>query len=308
MVVLLPGVYFFSKFTAMKKAILITVSVILSALAILLILLFTGIIWRSPSRYTPSRTYTFEKPVMSMGEYGSLTEIHARPYIYMLKKGTGAVTVLGIEHTVDPGDPQIDSIEKYWEISRPTVALVEGRLGFLFQGLQNPVAVHGEGGKLVSLAKKDGIPFYSWEPDRETEVQDLLKKYPAKQLALFYSLRPYFSGFRFGKPADPDATLQHYIDERTAVKGLKGEIISVRQVDSIWQKDFPSREDWRNTSDEYGWPEGYLSEIFNASNLYRDQHLCSIILELAEKGDHVIVTMGSSHAFRIRQTLEYEMK
>jgi hypothetical protein len=306
--VLLLCIYIFSKFTRLKKAILITVSVILSAFAILLILLFAGIIWRSPSRYNPSRTYTFEKPIMSMGEYGHLPNNHERPYIYRLKKDTGSVTVLGIDHTFDPDDPQIDSIEKYWEITRPTVVLVEGRLGFLIQGLQNPVAAHGEGGKLLRLAKKDGIAFYSWEPDRETEVQELLKRYPAKQLALFYALRPYFSNFRFGKPSDPNTTLQNYIDERTSVKGLKGEIITVSQVDSIWQKDFPSSKDWRNTSDEYGWPEGYLSEIFNASNLYRDQHLCSVILELAEKGEHVIVTMGSSHAFRIRQTLEFELK
>ncbi|HLO80807.1 MAG TPA: hypothetical protein VK166_07615 [Chitinophagaceae bacterium] len=292
----------------MKKIILITVAVIASVSAIFMILLFTGIIWRSPPRYTTSKTYTFRKPIMTMVEYGNLSNNHERPYIYTLKKDQGTITIIGIEHTFDPHDPQIDSIQKYWEISKPTAALVEGRLGFLFQGIQDPVAAHGEGGKLIRLAKKDGIPFYSWEPDREQEVQALLKRYPAKQLALFYSLRPYFSGFRFGKPADPNGTMQKYIDERTAVKGLKGEILTVRQVDSIWQKDFPSREDWRNTSDEYGWPEGYLSDIFNASNLYRDQHLCSMIMELAEKGEHVIVTMGSSHAFRIRQTLESEMK
>jgi hypothetical protein len=243
-----------------------------------------------------------------MDEYGDLPNNHPRPYIYTLKKNKGSITVLGIEHTFDPHDPQIDSIQKYWETTKPTVALVEGRLGFLFQGIQDPVATHGEGGKLIRLAKKEGIPFYSWEPDREEEVQALLKKYPAKQLALFYSLRPYFSSFRFGKPADPNASLQQYIDERTAVKGLKGEILTVGQVDSIWQKDFPSLPDWRNTSDEYGWPRGYLNEIFNASNLYRDQHLCSILLELAEKDEQVIVTMGSSHAFRIRQALESEMK
>jgi hypothetical protein len=290
----------------MKKAILIILSSAASLFGILLILLFTGIIWRSPSRYTCSRSYSFRDPAMSMEEYGRLSTDHERPYIYTLKKG--AVTVLGIEHTFNPLDPQLDSISKYWELSQPTVALVEGRLGFLFQWIQDPVAKHGEGGKLVRLAKRDGIPFYSWEPDRESEVQALLKKYPAKRLALFYSLRPYFSGFRFGKPSDPDATMQGYIDERTAVTGLRREISSVSQVDSIWQHDFPTMKDWRNTSDEYGWPEGYLAEIFNDSNLYRDHHLCSAILELVEKGDAVIVSMGSSHAYRIRRTLEYELK
>ena len=245
---------------------------------------------------------------MSMEEYFNLPEDHERPYIYVLKKGKGSATILGIQHTKNSKDPQIDSIEKYWERVKPTVALVEGRLGFLFQWIQDPVAAHGEGGELVRLAKKYGLKYYSWEPERESEVQHLLKKYPPKQLAMFYSLRPYFSNFRFGKPSDPDAVLQKYIDERTGVTGLRGEIVSVSQIDSIWKKDFENRADWRITSDEYGWPSGYLADIFNASNIYRDEHLCNVIMELVEKDESVIVTMGSSHAYRIRQTLEYELK
>lgn len=292
----------------MKKFILITLGAFVFIIGLTLLLLVTGIIWKSPSRYVTTRSYTFQTPVMGMKEYGQLPKDHERPYIYTLKQGKGSAIILGIDHTKNPEDHQVDSIEKYWQQAKPTVALVEGRLGFLMQGIQDPVATHGEGGKLVSLAKKDRIPFYSWEPAREEEVQELLKKYPPKKLALFYSLRPYFSNFRFGKPSDPDATMQKYIDERTSVKGLKGELISVKQIDSIWAIDFSSLDNWRNTSDQYGWPEGYLSDIFNASNLYRDHHLCSVIIELMEKGERVIVTMGSSHAFRIRRSLENELK
>lgn len=292
----------------MKKFILITLGLSVSIIGLTLLLLVTGIIWKSPSQYVITRSYTFQTPVMGMTEYGQLQVDHERPYIYILKQGKGSAIILGIDHTKNPEDHQIDSIEKYWQQAKPTVALVEGRLGFLVQGIQDPVTTHGEGGKLVSLAKKYRIPYYSWEPAREKEVQELLKIYSPKKLALFYSLRPYFSNFRFGKPSDPDATMQKYIDERTSVKGLKGELISVGQIDSIWASDFNSLDNWRNTSDQYGWPKGYLSEIFNASNLYRDHHLCSIIMELIEKGERVIVTMGSSHAFRIRRSLENELK
>jgi hypothetical protein len=292
----------------MKKFILITMGVFISIIGLSFLFLVTGIIWRSPSQYVTTRSYAFQTPVMGMTEYGQLQKDHERPYIYILKQGKGSAIILGIDHTKNPEDHQIDSIEKYWQQVKPTVALVEGRLGFLMQGIQDPVATHGEGGKLVSLAKKDRVPYYSWEPEREEEVQELLKKYPPKKLALFYSLRPYFSNFRFGRPSDPDATMQKYIDERTAVTGLRGEITSLSEVDSIWKHDFPAKKDWRNTSDEYGWPEGYLADIFNDSNLYRDHHLCSAILELVEKGQSVIVTMGSSHAYRIRQSLEYELK
>jgi hypothetical protein len=292
----------------MKKIILITLSALLTIILCLALFIYAGVIWRSPPRYIPAKQYSFQKPIMSMQEYFALPEDHRRPYIFTIKNGQGSLTVLGITHTKNSKDPQVDSIQRYWSTAKPTVALVEGRLGFLFQGLQDPIEQHGEGGELVRLAKKNGIAYYSWEPERETEIQEMSKKFHPMHLGAFYSLRPYFSNFRFGKPSDPDATLQNYIDERTSIPGLQGTITSVAQIDSIWKKDLQGEKDWRETSDEYGWPKGYLSDIFNASNLYRDHHLCSIIMELVEKGEKVIVTMGSSHAYRIRQTLEYELK
>jgi hypothetical protein len=81
-------------------------------------------------------------------------------------------------------------------------------------------------------------------------------------------------------------------------------ISDVKEVDSIWKKDFPNQKDWRETSDEFGWPPGYLSDIFNDCNLLRDNYLCNALLQEVKKGKHVFVTMGSSHAYRIEKTLE----
>ena len=117
---LLPDLFSRVIFTWMKKALLISLAVVVSLFVIFLVLLFTGIIWRSPSRYNCSRSYSFVTPVMSMSAYGDLLKDHERPYIFSCKKGKGSVTVLGIEHTVDPHDPQIDSIQKYWDLNAVT--------------------------------------------------------------------------------------------------------------------------------------------------------------------------------------------
>lgn len=290
-----------------KKGLKILGLALLGVLGVFLLLLFTGVIWRSPNYYAIASQREFAPPVMTMEEY-SRSAGHVRPYIYRLGNGKGEVYVLGIDHTKDPGDAQIDNIEKAWEKFHPDVLLVEGRLGFLFSGLQDPVKVHGEGGKAVSLARRDDVEIFTWEPQKQDEVEMMLKRFPPKQIAMFYSLRPYLSNFRFGKPEDPEAQLQSYIDSRTDYNGIRGEISSVSEIDSIWAADFPQEKDWRDSTDEYGWPDGYLADMAAYSNELRNIHMVNAILEMVEKGKKVFITMGSSHAFRIEQTLRSELQ
>lgn len=292
----------------MRKNILKTLTVIVILFAAFALLLFTGIIWRSPKFYNVKEEKQFAVPIMTMEAYDTLGGEHVRPYIYKITKGKGAVYILGIEHTKDKNNAQIATLTAIWNEFKPDVAFVEGRLGFLFSGLQNPVTEHGEGGQTVALAKSDNVPFYSWEPQRTDELKITLAQFPAKHVALFYALRPYFSDFRFGKPKNPDAQMEAYISSRTDFDGIRGAIKTVAQVDSIWKKDFPGIKDWRDTSDQYGWPEGYLSEIFSLSNQIRDIHMCSAIAEEVNQGKKVFVTMGSSHAFRIEKTLRHEFE
>lgn len=280
---------------------------LLGFLSVILLLIYTGVIWRSPEHYSIAAVKDFKVPVMSMEEYSDRME-HRRPYTFHVKSDKGEAYILGIDHIKDSRDPQIDTINRIWHDFKPDVVLVEGRLGFIFRGIQDPVKVHGEGGKVISLAKRDSVKYYTWEPQKQDEVNMMLKRFTPEKVALFYSLRPYLSNFRFGKPANPDKKLQTYINSRTDYNGIRGEITTVAQVDSIWAADFPQEKDWRDSTDEYGWPKGYLSEMAAYSNELRNIHMCSAILELAEQGKKVLVSMGSSHAFRIEKTLKEEMQ
>ncbi|MBC6491198.1 hypothetical protein ACFSQD_14440 [Flavihumibacter stibioxidans] len=167
---------------------------------------------------------------------------------------------------------------------------------------------YGEGGETVRLAKKDRVPFYTWEPEKNAEINLMTRKFTPRQVAIFYSLRPYFSNFRFGKPANPDEKMQEYINSRTNYDGIRAQISDVAAIDSFWKAEFPGAKDWRDNSDEYGWPKGWLSEIFDYSNQARDIHMCAAIIETVRAGKKVFLTMGSSHAFRIEQTLKHALK
>jgi hypothetical protein len=271
-------------------------------------LFYFNIIWKSPSFYTVKKTTELAEPIMDMNEYENIVHIHRRPYCYSLKSSFGGkVYIIGIEHTKDENHPHLDTIRQLWQEANPTVALVEGRLGFLFSWFQNPVKVYGEGGLVSQLSKNDGIDLYTWEPKKEDEINFLLKDYPAYQLALFYSFRPYFSNMRFGKPTNPEEKLSEYLKSRTDYDHIRGQYKSWEELDNAWQKDFPEIN-WRNYSDEYGWPKGYLSEIANASNLTRDYHMIQIIKELVSQNETVFVVMGSSHAPRIEKTLNALIK
>jgi hypothetical protein len=213
-------------------------------------------------------------------EYNALTDTHPRPYIVEFEnQNGGALLLYGGEHTLNPDDPQIIDIQTRWDSFRPTVALMESRLGFFVQGFQNPVETYGEMGWAFSLARKDYIPVYTWEAPREREIQHVLEKFPKEQVALFYILGPYFSNVRFGVPDDPDAVVAGYIRERSNYPGIENAIASVEHIDLIWERDFPGEADWRDISDQFGLP-GYLGEIASRSNAARDEHFVRVIIAL----------------------------
>ena len=264
-------------------------------------------IWRSPPYFPQSvNEVALSAHIMTMDEYDQVIDSHVRPYVVQIEGNPGAVLLYGSEHTKSPNDPQMMDIQNRWEAFNPTVALVEGRLGFLAEGFMNPVTEFGESGWVYKLARDDSLPAYTWELQREDEVSLMLEKYPKERVALFYILRPYASNLRYGKPEDPEAILEQYIRERTKIPGLEDSFKSVEDIDYVWQRDFKDYPDWRDTSDQHGWP-GYLDEIADAANIIRNEHLAKLIVYLAQKGERVFIIAGSSHAVSLDAALKSEL-
>lgn len=274
-------------------------------LALLLSLLFLscGPIWRSPAYYTDYPEISLTKPLMTPAEYDSVHPFHPQPYVVRYGNKRGAVLLFGSEHTKDPGNPQIAQIEELWKEFHPSVALVEGRMGFLFRWTMNPIETFGESGFVYELARDEGIGAFTWDPPFEKEIEFMVRRYPAPRVALFYVLRPYLSNYRHGKPDDPEGYVEEHRAKRTRYLGLEGTLPSIATIDSIWQTDFTGLRDWRDTSDEYGWP-GYLGEIAASSNAFRDEHFVRTIIHLAMNGHRVFAVAGSSHAVKLDATLK----
>ncbi len=277
---------------------------LLSLIILFILLMYFNIIWKSPSYYKVSNYVTLQEPIMNMKDYESIWETHRRPYIYSIEsKNGGRATIVGVEHTNDPKHSQFDTINRLWNDIKPNVALVEGRMGFMFTWFMDPIEKYGESGLVSSLAKKDNVELYTWEPTRDDEIPILLKKQSADKIAVFYSFRAFFSNQRNGKYQNPEGKLQEYLEDRTDYDKIRNIYTSWKQLDSVWNKDFPNLN-WREYSTGNGWPDGYLHDLWNGSNLARDEQLIQIILEEVNKGNNVFATVGVSHAPRIEKTLK----
>lgn len=266
-------------------------------------LIHFNVIWTLAPKYDVKEQVKLDEPIMDMEEYKKIWNTHRRPYIYHVNAANaGEVYIVGVSHTKDPNNTDLDSIEYYWDKFEPDVVLVEGIVGNLITWFQDPVIELGEGGLVTALAHRDNVDLYSWEPKRESEIEFLLREYSAEEIAMFYSFRPYFSNMRYGVYENPEATLQEYLDNKTDYPHITGVFKTWQELDKKWNTDFPNIE-WRDYGAGKGYPEGYLNEIWNQTNLLRDIHMIQIIHEFVSEGKKVFVTMGVSHAPRIEKSL-----
>jgi hypothetical protein len=253
--------------------------------------------WRRLPYYLEYGNITLPTAILSDAEYGELMDSHPRPYVVEIESGAGSLVLFGATHTKDPEDPQLTDIAERWERMRPTVALVESRLGILFPQLMDPVRTFSEPGRVHQLARQDDIPTFTWEPTPEKTMEAMFAlPFTKEQIALRMKLGPYFSNRRFGRPEDPKSFLDDYLGDDTRWPGLESTLPTVGELDAAWRTFFPDGPDWRDVSDEQELP-GFLKHI--SANAARDEHFARVIIDLVEKGERVFAVAGSSHAVKL---------
>ena len=253
--------------------------------------------WKSPKYYTPSTAYNPGNPIIPFKDYKLE---HPHPYIIRGK----SFVIFGGTHTRDPRNLEIVQIEAEWEKLHPTVALVEGRLGFLLPPFMDPVKNLGEGGKVKELAERDNIPLFNWDLSKEVLAERLKGQFSPEQIALAQILNPYFSNLRFGKPDSPEKFIEEFLERARYVK-QQDNFKTPADVDRIWKKYFPDGPDWREVSNQYDLPE-YIGEMGAVTNDHRNQQLVTVIKEVLAKKERVFAIMGSSHAVCIAPSFQEE--
>lgn len=221
------------------------------------------------------------------------------PYLLEITTDRGALCYYGARHVTDPADPQFSDIAERWSKFRPTIALCEGRSRGYFiawpfdrlGGSSEPALVH-------KLARRDAVSLYSLEPSYQDEVGALLGSWSPEQVALYFTLRVYWSEAG-GTPDDRLAA--NLLRKRTDVSGLRDSLRNVADIDRVWKRDFPDQPDWRGLTGE---PQaGYLARIADDSRRLRGEHMARVLIRLVRDGQRVFAVVGSGHVIRQEWTL-----
>jgi hypothetical protein len=276
---------------------------VLTGFVCLLALAF-GLGWFSWSGAAPVYPETSEVRAIELrqrmrnsGEHDAIVIKYGKPYVleldHRIGRDRGSIVFFGAAHTNDPADPQLAAIETKWSAFKPTVALYEGRrngyfIGPLYRlgGISEPEVVH-------RLARRDGVRMVSLEPSYEDEVATLLRKWTPEEVALYFTMRVYWS--EAGGKADEKLAL-HLLEKRTNTPALANSIKSIADIDRVWKQHYPQYGEWRTRTSEP--EEGTWRELSEASRRVRGEHMARTLIDLARKGERAFAVVGSGHVIR----------
>ena len=172
--------------------------------AVTVVLLFVALVAVTALSYSPGApavswsdrlaSIDLVVPFRTWEEHGALYPRGDDSYILNIDAGGTELLYFGAKHSRDRNHPQRERIETLWKEFQPTIALHEGRsrgylVGPVYErllGLPEPAIVH-------QLARRDNVPLYSLEPPYEHEVGELLKQWLPEQIALYFTMRVYWS-------------------------------------------------------------------------------------------------------------------
>jgi len=238
-------------------------------------------------------------PFRTWDEHGALYPPGTENFVLRIDEGERQLLYFGAKHSRDRKHPQRRRIEDAWAEFRPTVAFHEGRsrgylVGPLYEhlvGLPEPAIVH-------RLARRDGVRLYSLEPPYEDEVAELVKQWSPEQVALFFTMRVYWS--EAGGRAD-ERLAADLLARRTDTPLLRKSLKTVADIDRVWNRDFSGHPDWRTLQSE---PQGtYLRAIGDDSRLVRGRHMVRVLVDQARRGERVFAVVGCSHVIRQEPTI-----
>lgn len=233
-------------------------------------------------------------PFRTWAEHDAIYGRDDEPFVLDLgADGGGALCYVGVFHSTDAGHAHRVAIADHWRRFRPTVALCEGRARGHFTRWPFSRLPQGEPALVHALARADGVPIHSLEPPYEREVEALLEVATTPQVAMFLTLRVYWS--EAGGVVD-EALFADLLDKRTDVPALRHAVADLAAADAVWAPLRSQHGDWRTRTDA---PQGtWLAALGERSRLVRGEHMVRLLLDLTSRGERVFAVVGRSHVIR----------
>lgn len=278
-----------------------------AAAALLVVAVVAGLFWwcRSPGAPCfpePIAARPLQAPFRTWAEHDAIYAASDRPYVVSMRAGDGALEYVGVTHCVGRDHPDQREIVARWRDFEPTVALCEGRARGHMTAWPLSLLPQGEPAIVHELARGDGVPIYSLEPDYEREVAALLEHEPAERVALYFALRVYWN--EAGGVAD-EGLFVDLLRKRSQVEGLRGVLDSIEHTDRVWAELVAEHGDWRTRRAE---PQGtWIAALSERSRIVRGLHMVALLQHLVERGERVFAVVGRSHVIRHEPSLRAAM-
>lgn len=229
---------------------------------------------------------------------------HEEPYIYEVSAQgrPEALLYFGSRHTFDSEDEQLGQLARRWEEFRPTLVLTEGgELELTDLSKTEIVSRYGEAGMVRWLARRDGVPARSLDPERGDEVRAMLNEgWSGEELMVFYTLRNVVQSNRQGQEVPYREVVPSYLESLVERFGLTGPT-TLLGFETAIRELLPELEDWTQVPPSYLYPgpqdpSYFTNRLSTASNEFRDRYHVRLILDAVRDGGRVFVVAGSTHA------------
>jgi hypothetical protein len=237
------------------------------------------------------------------------------PIFFSLKHKNGAILYyLGIRHSRNPNDAQFAFIKEKWNefltsAKRP-LAIVESE-GWRVEASDEAESISkgGEAGFIGFLARKSQVPVISFEPDRKTEADHLLKNFSEDQIEYYYFARIISQWHRIkNKPSVEEYAVWH-LKRDEQMLGWKDFAFSLEHVEAVHNSLFKTTLnlndiEWFQIIENPTREENPLKAVVRASATYRDEHIISgVINAWQEKQNDVFMVYGSGHTEKHKKEL-----
>lgn len=208
--------------------------------------------------------------------------------------GRGSLLYFGALHSKDPNHPEQAELRRVWREFRPTVALVEGRMGFFVGTATQGIRIFGEGAAVYAMAERDGIRLHTLEPPLEVEIAALEECGDRTQVGMFRFLSGYMSARRGGPVSE--FKIDRLLSKRA--RPLTEAFATREAFDKYFASQFPDETGWRDLPEQAMWPgrsDTLLHRMATRSNEARDEHFNRVMIDLVNRGERVLAIAGRSH-------------
>lgn len=255
--------------------------------------------------------------ILTQDEYADIeAKGFSLPYLVTINTPKQSVLFYGSKHTNDTSDPQFNDIEKRWNefIEKHTnpIALVEGHFDEISEAgtkdREQSIIEGGEAQFVVHLARRDGIPVESPEPDRVWEANQLAAEFGRDNVLLFYFMRQLAWWDRLTQK--PDATLESekMLKNMHDVFNWDDVDFSLERIKLLHAKQLKRPFTWSNATWTYDITtpatKDYITNVISRrSGEIRDKYILKQIKKHWNQQRSPFIIFGSSHAICIEPAL-----